>query len=245
MDIKATFHHLGLQQKEIEIYLALLELREATILEIAKRSEVKRPTVYVVIKALEQKGFVIRSLKGKKSLYTPHHPKKLITEAEFRLKELTDVMPQLESMFQHTADKPRIMMYEGKDQLDRAYDDYFAEKGEVVYMGTLQLSKEVFPKTFIKADYVANSSSYLMRELLDESPESLEYAQKVASKYRLVRFIPKKFLPFEVDIGIFGNKTLITSVKKEYFTICIESPEIAKAFKTLFEVMWSISKAVV
>jgi len=42
--------------------------------------------------------------------------------------------------------------------------------------------------------------------------------------------------------GIFGNHTLITSVKKEYFTIDIESKEIAKAFRTIFEMMWLSAK---
>ena len=53
--------------------------------------------------------------------------------------------------------------------------------------------------------------------------------------------IPKEFLPFEVDIGIFGNKVLITSLKKEYFTVSLQSAEISQAFRHMFEVMWIIS----
>ena len=42
-----------------------------------------------------------------------------------------------------------------------------------------------------------------------------------------------------MDVGIFGNRALITSVKKEFFTISIESEEIAYAFRTMFNVMWN------
>lgn len=55
-------------------------------------------------------------------------------------------------------------------------------------------------------------------------------------------FGPKEFLPFQMDIGIFGNTVLITSVKKEYFTVKIESEEIAHGYRALFEAMWRISK---
>jgi hypothetical protein len=48
--------------------------------------------------------------------------------------------------------------------------------------------------------------------------------------------------PLEADIGIFGSHVLITSVKKEYFTIDIESKEIARAFRTIFEMVWISAK---
>lgn len=244
MNPKDTLRHIGLNEKEIQIYLSLLELGSSTVLAIAKRSGIKRPTAYLVLQSLVEKGFVSRIIKGKKTFFAPQNPKKLITESEFRLKELQEVVPQLEIMYRKKKDRPQIRIFEGKDELDRAYDDLFMVKGEVLFMGTLNLSMEIFPKTFERQGLVQLSSEFTIRELLDESKESLEYADKVRGQYHDVRFIPKKLLPFEVDIGIFGNHTLITSVKKEYFTIDIESKEIAKAFRTIFEMMWLSAKNV-
>lgn len=242
MAIPDTLKHLGLEQKEAGIYLALLELGEATILEISKKSGIKRPTAYVVLKSLEENGFVSRVVRGKRTLFSPQHPRKLVTEAELRLKELQEVVPQLESLFHREEGRPRVMMYEGKEQLDRAYDESFLAKGEILYMGTLGLSMEAFPRTFKKTEYVALSPEFQIRELVDESEESRRYVEKIRGPYHGVRFIPKELLPFEVDIGVFGNRTLISSVRKEYFTISIVSDEIAQAFRTIFEVMWLASK---
>lgn len=242
MTIKETLKNLGLEEKEASIYLALLELGEGSVLTIAKKSGIKRPTVYVVLQYLEQKGFVSKVIKGKKTLFTPQHPRKLVAEAEIHLKELQEIMPQMESLFQREQGKPRIMIYEGKEELDRAYDESFITKGEIVWMGTLKLSQEAFPRTFRKIGYVKMSSGFRIRELVDESEESKKYAEQVRGQYHLVRFIPRELLPFEVDIGIFGDRALITSVKKEYFTISIESAEIARAFRTIFEVMWQTAK---
>lgn len=241
MDIKETFQNLGLNEKQSAVYLVALELGEGSVADISKKSGIKRPTCYVVLGELEKKGFVSKEIKPNTTWYVPEHPKKLLTEAQLKMKELQSVIPQLESLFQKDSGKPRVMMYEGKGELDRAYDESFIAKGEVLYMSTLKLSQEVFRRTFRKMDIIPLSENYRMRELVDDSPEAREYISKVSNQYRQVRIIPRAFLPFEIDIGIFGNRVLITSVKKEFFTVSIESPEIAQAFRQLFEAMWKLS----
>ena len=242
MNPQEALRDLGLEPKEISVYLALLELGEATVLSIANKSGVKRPTAYLILQSLENKGFVSRIVRGKKIFFVPQHPKKLITEAELRLKELKDIVPQLESVFHQASGRPRVMIYEGKDNLDRAYDEAFVVKGEVLFIDTHKLSYEVFPRTFKKFHYVSLSPEFRLRELLDESEESRKFADSVREPYYQIKFLPKELLPFETDIGIFGNRTLITSVKKEYFTVAIESEEISRAFRTIFEVMWKTAK---
>ncbi|MBI3334921.1 MAG: hypothetical protein HY001_00275 [Candidatus Portnoybacteria bacterium] len=242
MNPKETLQDLGLTQKEAIVYLALLEIGEATVNTIAIKSGIKRPTAYIVLRSLEAKGFTSRIIKGKKTFFAPQHPKKLLTEAELRLKELKEVVPQWESLYRKEEGRPRVMIFEGKEELDRAYDESFIVKGEVVYIGTLPLSMEALPRTYRKMQYIQFTSEYRMRELINESEESREYARCCQGPYRQVRFIPKELLPFEADVSVFGDRTLITSVKKEYFAISIESPEIARAFRTIFEVMWQAAK---
>ena len=50
--------NLGLNDKEANIYLALLQLGKSTATKIAKKSGLKRPTTYVIIEQLIDKGFV-------------------------------------------------------------------------------------------------------------------------------------------------------------------------------------------
>lgn len=241
-EYKEALENLGLGSKETGVYMALLELGEATVQEVSKKAGLKRPTVYTLLRPLEEKGFISRVVRGKKVFFSPQHPRKLITEAELHLKELQEVVPQLESLFHRESGRPRIMIYEGGGALDRAYDEWFLMKGEQLYMGTLQLSQGALPRTFKKMEYITFGSDFRIRELLAESEEARTYARKVEKPYREVRFIPKELLPFEIDIGMFGNRVLITSVKKEYFTISLESEEIARAFRTIFEVMWGAGK---
>lgn len=243
MQITEVVRGLGLKAKETDVYLALLELGEAKVGQIAEKSGVKRPTAYLVLQDLEKSGFVSRTSRGKKIFFSPQHPRKLVTEAEVRLKELKEVVPQLESLLQRGEGRPRVTIYEGKEKLDRAYDEAFSVRGEVLFMSSLGLSAEIFPRTFKKLNfYMISSPEFRVRELIDESEEGKAYAAQHRGSFREVKMIPKELLPFEVDIGIFGNKTLITSVKREYFTVSIESEEIAKSFRSIFEAMWRAAK---
>lgn len=241
MNQNEVFRSLGLDDKESSVYLALLELGESPVARIADKAGVKRPTGYLVLGSLEKKGLINRIARGKKVLFAPQHPRKLETEAEFRLKEIREIVPRLESLFSNKEGRPRVSVCEGKETLDRAYDESLLAKGEVLFMSTLELSADVFPRTFRKYGYVSFSPDFRVRELVPDTAHSHAHAQRVSGPYYGVRFIAKEFLPFEADIGIFSERVLITSVKGEYFTVNIESKEINHAFRTLFEALWRIS----
>lgn len=235
---------LGLADKEIALYLGLLELGEASILEISKKTGVKRPTAYLIVGALEARGLVSRVVKGKKTVFAAQHPKTILTEAEMRVKQLQDIIPQFEAMMHRSDDRPRVKIYEGKEALDRAYDDAFVVRGEQLFMSNMDIVHDVFARTLQKVDYSILSPEFSVRELIDDSETSKKYAVRVDGPYRKVRFLPKAFSSFATDIGIFGNNTVITSGKKEFFSVRIESKEIADAFRAMFETTWQMSRNV-
>ncbi len=232
---------LGLQDKEITLYMGLLELGEASVLGISKKTGLKRPTTYLIIRALEARGLVSRISKGKKTLFAAQHPKTILTEAELRVKQLQEVIPQFEAMMHRSDDRPRVKIYEGKEALDRAFDDSFVIRGEQLFMSNMDIVHDVFARTLQKVAYSTLSPEFSVRELVDDSETSKKYKARVSGPYRQVRFLPKAFSPFATDIGIFGNNTIITSGKKEFFSVRIESEEIAGAFRAIFEAMWKVS----
>jgi len=233
---------LGLEDKEIAVYMGLLELGEASVLSVSKKTGVKRPTAYLVLEALEKQGLVSRVMKGKKISFTPQHPRKILTEAEIRLKQLKEILPQFEATMMRADNKPRVKIYEGKDALDRAYDEAFVVKGEILFLSNIEVTYEVYMRTLQKFDYTNFSPEFSCRELIVDSEVARTYAKRVARQYRTLRFMPKEYAPFATDIGIFGNNAIVTSGTKEYFCVRIESKEIADAFRAMFEAMWQISR---
>ncbi len=232
---------LGLGDKEIAVYMGLLELGEASVLTISKKAGIKRPTTYLILDELKSRGLVSSTIKGKKTLFSAQHPQKILAEAELRVKQLQDVIPQFEAMMHRSDDRPRVKIYEGKEALDRAYDDSFIVKGEILFMSNMDILQDVFARTLQKFDYSTLSPEFSSREIIVDTEGARKYASRVAGPYRKVRFMPKEFSPFSTDIGIFGNNAIITNVKQEFFSVRIESKEIADAFRAMFEAMWQMS----
>jgi len=231
--------NIGFEDKEADIYLALLELGESSVTELAKWTNIKRPTAYVVLESLLRKGFVHKVISEKKIHYIAQSPKRLESVAAVNLSQIKAILPDLEILdFANRGDKPRILMFEGKDKLDTAYEDLFPYKGELLYMGNLPAAKDIFIESYKKLETVEYNKDFKTRLIVDDSVVSRSYAEKHDNKFHQTRFIPKNMMPFDVDIGIYGEKTIITSVSGNYFSISIQDKKISSAFKTIFEIMW-------
>src|SRR3989344_5908658 len=114
---------IGLTQKEAGIYLACLELTEATIGDIAKKSGVKRTTVYDIIDSLKEKGLVSSITKNKKLFYYAESPKKLENTLDEKKRLLENMMPELFSIANKIDKKPKIKYFEGPEGMKDVFRD--------------------------------------------------------------------------------------------------------------------------
>jgi sugar-specific transcriptional regulator TrmB len=63
--INENLQKLGFSDKEIEIYLSVLKFGKVTPSEVARATNISRPTVYSVAKSLVKKGVISEDLGGK------------------------------------------------------------------------------------------------------------------------------------------------------------------------------------
>jgi len=89
---------LGLDDKEIQVYLSLLEIGEANIAKITKKSGVKRTTVYNAIESLKGKGLVSSTMRKQSTLYVAEDPRKLEQGLNEKLLSLKNILPELLSI---------------------------------------------------------------------------------------------------------------------------------------------------
>src|SRR4051812_35603168 len=98
---------LGLSEKEARVYLAALEIGQATADQLAKQANIKRPTTYVQLESLMKMGLMSTYEEGKKTYFTPESPdtlKKIFEskkrEFEAREQDLTAILPELVRKFE-------------------------------------------------------------------------------------------------------------------------------------------------
>src|SRR5581483_10778664 len=98
MSTHESLREIGLNDKEIKIYMALLKSGRMTPAALAKLSKISRPTVYNIAKSLLSKGIIAEDLGGKTLYLIPLPPeslKEIIEKPKRELEEKEKVVKKL------------------------------------------------------------------------------------------------------------------------------------------------------
>lgn len=232
-----------LSQSHVGISHTLLGLGDSTILPIAKRSGVKRTSIYYFIDRLVELGLIDQAKIRGRMHYKARPPEQLVSLQEQRLDEVKKALPQFESLYNVSTKKPRISYFEGPEQMRQIMLEEW--KSQTVYW--------VWPS--LKIDEMVGGNEF-MQNLVGRDKE-------LGVKFKIVRFrgqdptwegarhgeVPGReirFAPAGLDlpmaIGIFdtGKVGFLTS-RKEGFGILIESQELYLAMRVFFDLFWEKS----
>lgn len=126
---------LGLNEKEARAYLALLDLKKAGVLAIAKRAGIKRPTAYHVLESLKAKRLVsstmFREVKDYRALPTS-------TLKSYIRKQRTIVqaeLPVMQKLYAKKNRKLRLRVYNRISSIKTLLEKSLREKAAVHILG--------------------------------------------------------------------------------------------------------------
>jgi len=121
---------LGLGDKEIAVYLALLEYGVNSVRNLAVLTKLNRGTVYDILKKLQELGLVSFFYKKTKQRFVAEEPErilKLLSDRENQLKaaetKIKALIPELKSLQEKGGDKPVTKFYEGRGGVRFILDD--------------------------------------------------------------------------------------------------------------------------
>lgn len=228
----------GLNEKEVSVYLATLELGEATGFQIYKKTGLKKPTVYYVLEELQKRGLINQTKKEKKRYFVAEDPEKIKKDLVDKLKIFDELLPELRSIYNSKVNKPKLRFYEGKNGIEEVYKDTLRYKAEI-----LAFASESLLHTLGK-DF---SEEYVTKRVKNEIPVRAimpssdllhkSYIQKNLAQLRIAKLIDEKKYKFPIEINIYANKVALMSFRDELGLI-IESDEISKMMKMIFEYFW-------
>ncbi|MFA5871599.1 MAG: helix-turn-helix domain-containing protein [Parcubacteria group bacterium] len=236
--MKNILKKFGLSEKEAEVYLAALELGEATGFRIYKKTELKKPTVYYILDELQKRGLVSQTKKGKKRYFVAEDPGKIRKKIEDNPKSFDEILPELRSIFNRKATKPIIRFYEGRQGLEEVYADTLKYKGEILAFASEQIFHSLgqeFSESYVEKRIKAGIP---VRAVMP-STENLQknYIEKDLAQLRATKLINPRKYNFPIEINIYANKVALISFRDELGLI-IESDEINRMTKMMFEFFW-------
>lgn len=125
MDILSLeLRKLGLKEKEVEVYLAGLELGPTTVQNIAKKAGVSRPTTYEILEVLKEKGLFGETKQQKKRYFIAQSPEKILSilrlqkrELEEKEREFIRIIAALDTKY-GSKDKSGIQVFKGVEGLE-------------------------------------------------------------------------------------------------------------------------------
>src|SRR3989338_809466 len=140
----------GLSDREIKMYLALLELGEALASKIAEKTNTPRTLSYDILENLLKKGLVSYVIKSNKKYFSAFDPNNLIgvlknqTEEKERL--VKEALPELLALkSKKLEEKAKVEVYEGKEGVKTVFNDVLRVGKEFLCFGSTGISPELIP----------------------------------------------------------------------------------------------------
>lgn len=242
MDLSRVLENIGLTEKESKIYLALLEIKEALPSTIAKKAGVKRPTSYLILEQLIQKGLVSKIKKGAYFYFQPVNPHSILEDQYKKYNELEKALPDLLSMHALYSVRPQVSFFEGKEGIIRIMEDTLKTSTELLCwadttLATNTLLKDYYP-TYIKTKV---ERGIWLRGIFSYDKYALKYQKDGQKELREVYLIPKEKFPFKNEINIYDNKVAIVS-HQDQIGVIIENKNIADTQRSIFNFAFEYAK---
>lgn len=248
-NIEGQLQKLGLEEKEAKVYLACLDLKEATAFDISQKSNIKRSTTYFVLENLVQKGLVFVRKTKKATFFGASSPKKLITQHKHKEKILQNLVPTLSLAYNSSNNAPRVQIYEGDEGMRQIYleiIEHLKKRKEALFFGEISHFDQ-FQDVLDEWTRNLSRKDFKTRGLMNYSEIDSGYVKKIRQSQNpnhQNRFLPKGSAFLSNDNAIYGQKLAIFFTKKERFAIVIESQEIADSYRALFDLAWKSAKKI-
>jgi sugar-specific transcriptional regulator TrmB len=242
---------LGFSEKEAKVYVGLLELGEATALELSQKTGLNRATTYVTLESLGKRSLVNKITKHKKTVFGIEHPLQILdhlerekNNVEVKIHLAKSLMPELEMLEKVTGEKAKVKFYEGKEGIIMIQKDFIRSKSkDNLVIFNLNLALKNFPVS--KDDH---------RQRVREKKVSTRAIAVYDSKFVIpnlpsfpnteMRYLPlNKFnLSFNADINIYNDKAVLISYQGKLMAVMIQNKAIVDGLRFLFELAWQGSE---
>lgn len=239
---------LGLEDKEVKIYLSCLAHDAPTPTLIAKLTGIKRATVYFYLERLKEKGLIEWEIHKARKHISPTPPreglKRYLAKKKEEVKRSENLVEQLLSSIgkvpQGKTPESKVYNYEGEEGIRFAIEKLLSSRKVIYWIGSME--------TFISA--VGEERWYKMftvrrlelgtitQGITDRRILKYPRFSEMKDGKRSFRFLKDNFeLP--VLLGIFGDNIVFFSLQgKNMRVVLIENALMSQMLKFFFKALW-------
>ena len=247
MNTKQVLKQLDFEEREVDIYCALVSLGSASIREIAEKAQINRGTTHELLRQMNKRGIVTYSPKGKRRHFCAEDPQKLLSIASEKQEKLrhaslqlsNEIIPGLNRL-KPDSDSPKVTYYEGDEGIESVLKDI---------LNTAQQSPS--------KSYNVYSSRAIRKYLYRPFPNYTMQRVKRNIRVKAIAIGPggeqaplseRKWIGEKKDgaqasyVAIYPPKCAMISLQEGNYptAVVIESTAVSESLNISFETLWSL-----
>ncbi len=242
-ELAESLEKLGWHNKKAKVYLALLQLGEGNVIDIADKAGLKRTSVYNILPEMVREGIVTTGIKQGKKYFYIENPKNLKQDFADKINYIDKILPELSAIHNVIPYKPKISYYEGVGGMKELYLDTLnsLNAGDTILSYTgFKDYYEFMPREFMDW-YVEERVKRKIRikMIVPDSQTTREILPQQQSTLREIKVVKENKWQFSADTEIYANKVALISHTENFIGVIIESKEINLMQRMAFEIMWN------
>lgn len=231
---------LGLNDNEARIYFATLSLGPATILKISAAAEIKRTTVYSVIRSLQQKGLMTIEVRGFKKLFIAERPETLESILEGRRERFKKVFPEFSALYNLKGGESAIKYYEGLAGIKSVYENLIKDvrpHDDYCIVSEIHRWLALDPEFFLDFTKRRAKLNINIRLLLQDSKTAREHKKLERNFNEKIKILPPQ-IALTTNLVIIPRRIVIHQLNPPILAIVIENKSVVQMHRELFEIIW-------
>lgn len=231
---------LGLTEKEARVYLALLALGRGSAYAVAERAGLKKPTTYVILGELMQKGLALKVPRQRKQLFVAKPPDEFFAVAEERLSVAKQTLPELMAIVEGKTPKVRTLYYEGLAGMRDALRYRMKEmKGKelVGFYATEENASSDLIEVFQEFNDEMKQNGITVRGIVPDHASLKRWRETDTAYGRTMKVVPYAAYSAKNSIDVGDTFVRVLSFG-ELQGVVVENPSVAQAMRQIFEMLW-------
>lgn len=253
--LKEKLCQIGFTENESHVYIELLKVGPQAVSTVAKLCGLNRTTTYSVLKSLRQKGVVSSCMNNNICIFSPNDPNSLVGYVDRKCKtfdyyreSLVSDIPKFRCLLEeYSFSKPMVKYFDGVEGVKEVMFDALTVKDEFKAYLAIHKWLECGLRDFLieYKDYRIKNKKIPLRAMVPDTPlvrDFFESNYDMSDGMTNILYHPQeaKWDMFGNEMNVYDDKVAIICLEKggEYGVV-IESKEIARMHKTIFNAAWS------
>jgi len=241
-----------LKPKEQNVFKAVREFGTQPASNISRMTGIPRNSVRFILDALVDKGLLVKNIRGNTQYYTVERPENIIRHIKIRqtkindkfntqIKLVKDFGAEINPHSRTTARRPKITFYEGLTGLEKVYEHTLTARNGIKSWASFEGMHDTLP-VYFETYYKRRAGKGIFIESIHPDSEIARIHQKKdKEELRDSALVDPKKCNWVPEIQVYDNFINIASWH-EKLGILIESPEIAQAMKSIFDLSFEAAK---